>query len=84
MERVRWTDERIDERMAAIDNTFDRVFTELHTLREEMHAGFAQLRAEMAADRAEVVVFHRQVTLIVAGQVVALIGLLGAFVAAQL
>ena len=71
MERVRWTDERIDERMAAIDNTFDRVFEELHALRAEMHAGFAQLRAEMAADRAEVVAFHRQVTLIVAAQVVA-------------
>jgi len=74
MERTRWTDELIDERMQAIDENFDRLFTELLTLRQEMHAGFSELRAEMVA-------FHRQVTLIVAGLAVALIGLLGAIVA---
>jgi hypothetical protein len=46
VERAKWTDERLDDRMTAIDTTFDRVF-------EEMRAEYAQLRAEMAAWRAE-------------------------------
>jgi hypothetical protein len=71
MERLRWTDERIDERMAAMDDSFDRVFEELRTLRAETRAGFAELRGEMVA-------FHRQVMLIVAGFAVGLLGLLGA------
>jgi len=73
MERGRWTDEVLDERMRAIDDKFERLFGELQTLRVEMREGFAELRAEMVA-------FHRHVTRIVAGQVVALIGLLGVFV----
>ena len=67
MERVKWT----DERMAAMDEKFDRLFEELHALRGEMRAGFAELRGEIIA-------FHRQVTLIVAAFAVGLLGLLGA------
>jgi hypothetical protein len=46
VERVRWTDERHDDRMTVIDTTFDRVF-------EELHAERAETRAEMRAERAE-------------------------------
>jgi hypothetical protein len=46
VERARWTDERLDDRMTVIDTTFDRVF-------EEMRAERAEFRAEMAASRAE-------------------------------
>jgi hypothetical protein len=53
MERVRWTDERIDERMAAMDEKFDRLFEETHALRGEMKAGFADLRGEIAAVRTD-------------------------------
>jgi hypothetical protein len=84
MERVRWTDERIDERMAAIDDTFDRVFRELHTLREEMRAGFAELRGEIGGVRSDLAASHRQMTRIVAMLALSLIGLLGVLVAAQL
>ena len=92
MERVKWTDDLIDERMAAIDEKFDRQFEETRALREEMRSGFSDLRAEMGALRQrmdagfaeqhhEMFAFQRQMLFIVAGFVVALIGLLGAAVA---
>jgi hypothetical protein len=92
MERAKWTDDRIDERMAAIDEKFDRQLAELRALREEMRSGFSQLRAEMGTLRQrvdagfseqhhEMLAFHRQMLFIIAGFVVALIGLLGVVVA---
>jgi hypothetical protein len=42
MERVRWTDERLDERMTAMDQKFDRVFTEF----DRVHAEIRDLRAD--------------------------------------
>jgi hypothetical protein len=85
MERLRWIDERIDERMDAIDGRFDRHFEEIGVLREEMRAGFATLqaeiggvRAEIASVRSDLAAFQRQVTLIVAGFGVGLLGVLGA------
>jgi len=81
MERVRWTDERIDERMAAMDEKFDRQFDELRLLRQDMHGGFAELRTEMRAGfaelRTEIVALHRQTTYVVAAFAVGLLGLLG-------
>jgi hypothetical protein len=92
MERLRWTDDLINERMAAMDEKFDRLFQEMHALREEMKAGFVELRGEVAAVRTElrgevasvlgeVVAFHRQVLFIVAAFAVGLLGLLGAVIA---
>lgn len=82
MERLRWTDDLIDERMATIDDKSDRLFSEMHALRTEMRAGFADLRAELVSLRREVhadhVALQRHVNLIVAGFAVALLGLLGA------
>jgi hypothetical protein len=90
MERTKWTDERIDERMAAIDQRFDReseairdLGREIRDLRDEMRSGFSELRAEIAGCRADLWAFQKQVLPIVAGLAIALIGLLGAFVAAQ-
>ena len=51
MERVKWTDGLIDERMAAIDEKFNRQLEEIRGLREEMRSGFSGLRAEMGALR---------------------------------
>ena len=43
MERIAWTDERLDERMAAIDNTFERIFGEF----DRVHAEIAALRGDL-------------------------------------
>ena len=48
MERARWTDERLDDRMTVIVTTFDRVFEEL---RAERNRVFEELRAERAENR---------------------------------
>ena len=53
MDRVRWTDDVLDERMAAMDGKFDRIFDELHASRGEMRAGFSELRGEMRAGFSE-------------------------------
>jgi uncharacterized coiled-coil DUF342 family protein len=57
VERARWTDERLDDRMSAIDTSFERVFDELRAerieMRTEMRAERTELRAEMRAMRAE-------------------------------
>lgn len=63
--------------MARIDDEFARLSGEINALREEMRAGFAELRGDLFA-------FHRQMMLIVAGFAIGLLGLLGVFVAAQL
>jgi hypothetical protein len=43
VERARWTDERLDDRMTAIDTTFDRVFEEMRAERQELRAEIHQL-----------------------------------------
>jgi hypothetical protein len=48
VERAKWTEERLDDRMTVIDTTFDRVFAEL---REERNRLFEELRAERAENR---------------------------------
>jgi hypothetical protein len=53
VERAKWTDERLDDRMTVIDTTFDRVFEELRAERAESRAERAEFRAEMAAFRTE-------------------------------
>jgi uncharacterized coiled-coil DUF342 family protein len=89
MERAKWTDERIDERMAAIDEKLDRQSDELRMLREAMTACFAELRTEMrelrgemhggfAELRAEIVGVHRQLVLALTAFGVGVLGLLGA------
>ena len=64
--------------MNAIDERLDRQFEEFRMLREEMHAGFAELRAEIAGVRADLSAFQRHVTLVVAAFAVGLLGLVGA------
>ncbi len=72
MRRVRWTDERIDERMAAMEEKFDRLFDEVR-----------DVRGELAAFRAEFSAFHRQVIVILAALAISLVGVLGAAVLTQ-
>jgi hypothetical protein len=50
MERLRWTDERLDERFHSLDNTLDRLEREVRELRTEMRIGFSELRGEMRGE----------------------------------
>ena len=122
MERLKWSDERLDRQMAAIDDRFDRVLEELRTQRDEMRTGFAEIRGELKGFRGEFeglrnevgglrnevgglrnevgglrtevvnlrrdvhadhVALQRHVLSLVGGMAIAVIGLLGAFVLAQ-
>lgn len=54
MERMAWTDERLEERFDGIDRRFDevdrrfdRVEGELMELRREMRTGFASLQSQL-------------------------------------
>jgi hypothetical protein len=47
MERVAWTDERLDDLSHGMDAGFDRVDRDIRDLRGEMNAGFAELRGEI-------------------------------------
>jgi hypothetical protein len=49
VERARWTDERLDDRMTVVDTTFDRVFEEFRMERAEARAERAELRADVRA-----------------------------------
>jgi hypothetical protein len=52
MERVAWTDERLDDLSARMDAGFDRVDRDIRDLRSEMHGGFADVRREIDSLRA--------------------------------
>ncbi len=69
MERTAWTDDRLDDRMEAIDKNFGRLFLELRELRVEMRSEFAALRGDLAATQ-------RQMTRIAAGFAMGLLGVL--------
>jgi hypothetical protein len=84
--RARWTDERLDDRMSAIDTSFQRVFDEMRAergrmsaegeaLRNEMRAGFAEIRSDISA-------LQQQVTQICAGFAAALLGVVAAGIVA--
>jgi hypothetical protein len=47
MERVAWTDERLDDMSRRIDTGFERVDRDIRDLRGEMHVGFAEARSEI-------------------------------------
>ena len=51
MERVAWTDERLDELSRRMDSGFERVDREIRDLRGEMRAGFVDVRGEVDALR---------------------------------
>jgi hypothetical protein len=53
VERVAWTDERLDDMSQRMDAGFERVDRDIRDLRFEMHGGFADVRSEMHAGFAE-------------------------------
>ncbi|MGB7685627.1 MAG: hypothetical protein WBL45_07565 [Solirubrobacterales bacterium] len=52
MQRVAWTDERLDDLSRRMDAGFDRVDRDVRELRSEMHAGFTEVRGEINQLRA--------------------------------
>jgi hypothetical protein len=62
MERTEWPDVRLDERMAAIDNTFERIGLSLQRLEDEMRAMRSDLGNEMRAMRGDLSALQRQLT----------------------
>ena len=50
MERVAWTDERLDELVRRIDAGFERVDREIRALRSELRSEMAGLRTELQAE----------------------------------
>jgi hypothetical protein len=55
MQRVAWTDERLDDQAQHIDAGFDRVDRDIRELRGEMRGEFAEVRGEIGALRAIVI-----------------------------
>jgi hypothetical protein len=47
MERVAWTDERLDDLTQQMDAGFERVDRDIRDLRSEVHEGFAEMRSLM-------------------------------------
>jgi uncharacterized coiled-coil DUF342 family protein len=56
MQRVTWTDERLDDLSQRMDAGFERVDRDIRDLRSEMHAGFSELRSEV--DQLRVVMYR--------------------------
>jgi len=54
VERARWTDEQLDDRMSAIDTSFQRVFDEMRAERAELRAEMRALRSELREDLRDV------------------------------
>jgi hypothetical protein len=47
MERTAWTDERLDDLSRQTDAGFERVDRDMRNLRDDMNAGFADVRGEI-------------------------------------
>jgi hypothetical protein len=47
MQRLPWTDERLDDFSRQMNAGFERVDRDIRDLRSEMHAGFAEMRSLM-------------------------------------
>jgi len=52
MQRVTWTDERLDDLSRRMDAGFERVDRDIRDLRSEMYTGFSELRSEINQLRA--------------------------------
>ena len=74
MNRVAWTDERIDDAMLRIDRGFESLRDEMREMRAEMNTEFRALRGELSAGQ-------RQMTIIGWGIAGALFAQLIVFVA---
>jgi hypothetical protein len=76
MERMAWTDERIDDAVARIDRRFDGLHTEMREMKADLRGDIRELRAEMHS-------WQRQQAMIGWGIAAALMAQLIAFVITQ-
>jgi hypothetical protein len=53
MERARWTDDRLDEKMDRIDRTFELIRQEMGALRTELRGDIGDLRTELRGEIGE-------------------------------
>jgi hypothetical protein len=81
-ERTSWTDERLDEKMTAVDTTFDRIDRDLTDLRAEVRALRDELHEDMRLLRADFARMQDRLVQIGFGLVVALIGAVAALIVA--
>jgi hypothetical protein len=81
-ERTSWTDERLDEKMTAVDTSFDRIDGALTDLREEVRALRTDLHEDMRLLRADFARMQDRLVQIGFGLVVALIGAIAALIVA--
>jgi hypothetical protein len=75
MERVAWTDERLDDLSRRMDAGFERVERDLRELRAEMRTGLDSLRAELYA---EIDALRAATNRVGGGIIVGLIGVIAA------
>jgi hypothetical protein len=81
MERMAWTDERLDDRFRALDARFDRVDAELLELRREMRAGFDAVGQEFRGVREEIDRLRTTMYRFGGGLLVAQFGMIAALIA---
>ena len=85
MERAAWTDERLDDLVAAMRDGFTRVDQDIRDLRVEMHEGFAGVRREIRDGhtglRAELNGLRALMFWFGGGMIFALVGIIAAILA---
>lgn len=85
MERVAWTDERLDDLARRMDAGFARVDEDIRELRREMHDGFGDLGRRMddqgAGLRGEIKGLRITMLRVGGGMLVGLVGVIAAILA---
>lgn len=73
MQRVAWTDERLDDLAARMDAGFDRVDRDIRELRSEVSGVRGDLKSEAAALRGEIAELRTTMRRVGGGIIVAMI-----------
>jgi hypothetical protein len=84
MERGAWTDERIEEKMTAVDTAFDRLHDDLGGVREELHGMRSEFTEELRGLRSDFSSLQDRLVQIGFGLVAVLISALVALIVAIL
>ena len=69
MERVAWTDERIDDALARIDRGFESLRVEMREMRAELRAEMRGMRTEMGTEMREMRTEMREMRMDLQGQI---------------
>ena len=77
MERMVWTDERLDDAFARIEKNFDHVWEEFREMKSEMREGFRELRSNTSALQRQLTTIGWAIVSVLIAQLVAAIVVLG-------